>query len=198
MTVEVRTDPPLVMVRVNWSGGSGGPLTETLLADPFGEKAAAAGKNAKIARTMPTYDTDAPFDAKKYAKWQADLEKWNEKHHSATSVFIDGMEEFWMIHWIRSFNGDPAALTDKANFKGTRFRGADKSSCAIAARCLKEGLPDGINVSIGVKFRWQVADVVRYAVAIRDALAKSGVAQSDNGYQGAKTGLLHRHGVHAT
>lgn len=198
MSVEVRTNPPLVMVRVNWSGGSGGPQTETLMADPFGELAAGAKNNAKIMSRMPTYDTDAPYDAKKYAKWQRDLERWNDKYHSATSVFIDGMNEFWMLMFIRTFNGDPTAATDKANFKGTRFRGADMSSCSIAARCLKEGLPDGINVSIGVKFRWEVADVVRYAVAIRDALAKSGVAQPNNGYQGAKTGLLHGHGVHAT
>ena len=192
MTVEVRTNPPLVMLRV----ASGTPEVVVFMPDPFNEVRASEKKNAKIMATMPQFDTNRPFDPVLYEKWQADVEKWNDKHNSAFSVFIDGMNEEAMTRFIQGFMGDPAAATKTANFKGTRFAGADKSSCSISARCLKEGVPERISAKIGVKIRWEVADVLRYAVAIRDELAKSGVPQQNNGYQGAKSGQLHGPSVH--
>lgn len=189
MTVELRTNPPLVMLRIKWDD-AGSPQVDTLHSDPFGEKKKAEKSNAAVLAKMPTFDTDAPFDPHKYAKWQQDLETWNNKFHSATSVFIDGLDERRMAQFIRAFNGNPdAAIANNATFKGTRFRKVDKSQCSIVARCLKEGLGTHV-VKIGVKMSWDPIDIVRYGVAIRDTLAKAGIAQPTTGYTGAPTGQV--------
>lgn len=191
MTVELRTDPPLVKLTVDWKPHNSPLQHASLSGDPFNEMAAAAGKNAKIMATMPKIDVSKSPSPEEMQAWQKKLEAWNDKVHSATSVFIEGLDEANMILFIGVFNDDPAAaLQDRSNFKGTRFAGPDRSMCSLAARCLKEGLPGDLKVSIGVKIRWEVADVVRYAVAIRDALAKRGIAQPAKGYIGAKSGLL--------
>lgn len=191
MTVEIRTNPPVVKLTVIWNPPSGIQQTASLDGDPLNEIAAAAGRNARIGATMPKIDTTQQPTTKQMLAWQKKLDAWNDKTLSATSVFIDGLDELNMLLFINVFNRDPAAaLQDRATFKGTRFAGADRSMCAIAARCLKEGLGDDLKVQIGVKTKWEVADVVRYGVAIREALAKKGIKQPTNGYKGAKSGLL--------
>lgn len=190
MTVEIRTNPPLVKLTVTM-GGSGIDDIAALDTDPFNEMAGAAKANARVIASMPKLDMSNAPSTQQMLDWQRKLETWNEKHHSATSVFIDGLDERAMIDFIRDFQRDPqSAISDKSLFKGTRFGGANRSMCSIAARCLKEGLAGRVKVQIGVKFLWTVADVVRYGVAIREALEKAGTPQPNVGYRGARSGML--------
>jgi hypothetical protein len=57
-------------------------------------------------------------------------------------------------------------------FKGTTF-GKDKGTCSQIARALKEGLPNGTEPHIGVRWNWTTRELQQYVLAGIDAITKA-------------------------